>query len=269
MKTPGRKNFLFPSDWFDQQFFGDFLHSKHSIIEFLNDKRHTIKDESISSRVLNHWYSENIIVDDRPNGKGWKKFSLTELVWITIVSKLRRFGLDLKKISKVKSELLIYTRKGKPNEFPLLDFYILLSSNSKEPIKLLVFESGEAVIANQSLIDVSMQFGSFTEDYITIDINKLVSKLLKKKGQSTDYLSYQLDDVQKEIQKKILKDDIDSITIKIKENHYLICSDYLADNLELALSIRKHISHGRLIEDIHESKSKWRVIKRDKIHKKG
>ena len=264
-----RNNYLFASDWFDEQFLGNFLYAKHPVIDILNEKKHTIKDEKISSRVLNHWYQAGIIVDDRPNGKGWKKFSLSEIVWITIVNKLRRFGLDLNKISKVKDDLSMYSRKNKPNECPLLDFYILLATNSKEPVKLLVFESGEAVIETQSRIDVSLQLGAFTEDYISIDMNNLIYMLLKKKGQETDYLSYQLDEVQKEIQKKIHNQEIDSITVKIKDDHFLISSDYLADNLELAVNIRRHISHGRIIEDIHEGHSKWKVVKREKISIKG
>ena len=95
-----RNNVFAASDWFDENFFGEFLHSNLNIIEQFNVQKHTIGEENISSRVLNHWYEMGIITDDRENKKRWKKFSVSELVWIRIVLKLRNFGLDSNVLNK-------------------------------------------------------------------------------------------------------------------------------------------------------------------------
>ena len=60
------RNNIFPANnWFDENFFGGFLNSKLNIVQELNIQKHTIKEENISSRVLNHWYEMGIITDDR------------------------------------------------------------------------------------------------------------------------------------------------------------------------------------------------------------
>jgi len=97
-----RKNIFTATDWFDINFLGGFLNSDLKMIEQMNQQTYTIGEEKLSSRVLNHWYQEGIITDDRPNNKGWKKFSFSEIVWMQIVIKLRKFGLDLKRIKAVK-----------------------------------------------------------------------------------------------------------------------------------------------------------------------
>ena len=101
-----KQNNLFPaSDWFDSNFFGGFASSPSKIKEQLNEQNHKIDDERLSSRLLNHWYKTGIIDDDRPNSKGWKKFSISELVWVQVVFKLRKFGLDLNRIKLVKNHI--------------------------------------------------------------------------------------------------------------------------------------------------------------------
>jgi hypothetical protein len=90
-----RKNVFPASDWFDLNFLAGFLHSDLNIVKQFNQQAYTIGEEKLSSRVLNHWYQSGIITDDRLDNKGWKKFSFSEIVWISIVIKLRKFGLDL------------------------------------------------------------------------------------------------------------------------------------------------------------------------------
>ena len=68
----------------------------------LNEPLYTIGGETISSRVLKHWHDKGILEDNRLKNKGWRKFSFSEVIWISIVNKLRRFGMDLKSIKKVK-----------------------------------------------------------------------------------------------------------------------------------------------------------------------
>ena len=151
-----KQNNLFPgSDWFDINFLGGFATSSITIKEQLNEQNYKIDDDRLSSRLLNHWYKTGIIDDDRPNGKGWKKFSVSELVWVQIVFKLRKFGLDLNRIKLVKNYLDIYNRLDKNSNCLLLDFYIVIAVHSTIPIKLIVFESGQAEIVRQVDIDMA------------------------------------------------------------------------------------------------------------------
>ena len=181
-------NNTFPaSDWFDLNFLGGFVNSDSSIKRKFNEQNLKVDDSRLSSRVLNHWYESGIITDNRPNGKGWKKFSLTEIVWVNIVFKLRSFGLDLKRIKEVKDHIDVYNPIDKTSNCPLLDFYMYVAIFSKIPIKLVVFESGQAEIVRQIDIDLANHIGLIKEDFISIDINKLLNKLFTKKNIETDY----------------------------------------------------------------------------------
>ena len=98
-------NIFQASDWFDLNFFGEFVDSNLLIKKQFNEQNLKVDNTRFSSRVLSHWYESGIITDNRPNGKGWKKFCFSELVWVHIVFKLRNFGLDLKRIKMVKDQV--------------------------------------------------------------------------------------------------------------------------------------------------------------------
>ena len=138
-------------------FFGGFASSPNEIKEKLKLQNHKVDDKRLSSRVLNHWYKSGIIDDNRPNGKGWKKFSISELVWVQIIFKLRKFGLDLNRIKLVKNHIDVYNKLDESSNCLLLDFYIVVAIHSSIPIKLIVFESGQADIVRQVDIDIANQ----------------------------------------------------------------------------------------------------------------
>jgi len=216
------------SDWWDLNFFGGFLNSKSKLKEQLNEKRIRFSNENISSRVINHWQERGLISDDRPNGKGWRKFSISEIIWLEIIVKLRKFGMDFEKIKKVKGYLETFYRKESPSKFPELDFYILIAINSKKPVKLIVFDNGEALLANQSEIDMAKQMDTIIDDYITIDLNKIVMKGLKKEKNETDYLNYSLSNIEREVQDAILIDEVISIKLKKKNgNEYIMDKEFI------------------------------------------
>ena len=233
--TNERKNTFTANDWFDINFLAKFLHSDLKVIEQINQQTYTIGEEKLSSRVLNHWYQAGIITDDRPNNKGWKKFSFSEIVWMQIVIKLRKFGLDLKRIKAVKQQIDIYNTHKSKSKCPLLDFYILVAITSDIPIKFIVFESGQAEIVKQTDIDFANQLEFITEDFITIDINKLLDKIITKKSIKADYFNYNKTEIEKEIFHSLYIDEDKSITIKLNNG-----KEFLV-NKEKVLSSKKEM----------------------------
>ena len=226
-----KRNYLADTDWFDNHFICGFLNENHSVKEFLNDPQYKIGDEAISSRVLKHWHDRGILEDNRPKGKGWRKFSFTEVLWISIVSQLRNFGLDLKKIKKVKKCLDTFNSTGNQSHSPLLDFYIAHCMTSKMPIKLLVFDTGEALIGRQVAIDLAVQCGFIKDDYISIDVAKLINRRFKGKKIETDYSNYSLSSIEKEVQQGIYYEDVKSITINVNGNKdILLTKEHIKDS---------------------------------------
>ena len=265
-----KKNTFLASDWFDLNFFGEFLHSKSLIKEKLNERIYTIGSEKISSRVLNHWCENEIIKDNRPNGKGWTKFSLSEVIWIEIVVKLRNFGLDLKRIKEAKDQLDFFNNENNKSKCPLLDFYLIVALSTNIPIKLIVFESGQTEIIRQIDIDLANEFDSITEDFISIDINKLLNKLLAKKEVKADYLNYSQtpkSSIIKQVEESLSAVDIQSVTVRVKDKDYIIDEEFFINDRTKANALMSVLKFGELIEKKERGKSTFKVTNKKKIQK--
>ena len=227
-----RNNTFHASDWFDMNFLVEFLNSDLKIIREFNEQKYTIGEENISSRVLNHWYEMGLITDDRVDKKSWKKFSASELVWIRIIIKLRNFGLDLKRIKQVKEQIHYYSKKDIVSKCPLLDFYMLVAISSTIPIKFIVFESGQAEIVRQVDIEIASQFQFIEEDYISIDINRLLNKMFTKKNIRADYFDFTKSeketdhsktDIEQEIFNSLYLEEVKSFSVNItKDGNFLV-----------------------------------------------
>ena len=265
-----RKNVFPASDWFDLNFLSGFLHSDLNIVKQFNQQTYTIGEEKLSSRVLNHWYQSGIITDDRLDNKGWKKFSFSEIVWISIVIKLRKFGLDLQRIKKVKEQIDYYNTKDSKSKCPLLDFYMLVAITSTIPIKFIVFESGQAEIVKQSDIDIANQINHINEDFITIDINKLLDKVLTKKKVKADYFnSIKTSDnpLFTQLEESLSKNNIQSVTIKTNDKDYLIDEVFFTKDGKEARTITNMLQYGKVIENKNAGKSTYQITNQKKIKK--
>ena len=227
-----RNNTFHASDWFDMNFLVEFLNSDLKIIREFNEQKYTIGEENISSRVLNHWYEMGLITDDRVDKKSWKKFSASELVWIRIIIKLRNFGLDLKRIKQVKEQIHYYSKKDIVSKCPLLDFYMLVAISSTIPIKFIVFESGQAEIVRQGDIEIASQFQFLKEDFISIDLNRLLNKMFTKKTIRADYFHFaksekktdhSITDIEQEIFNSLYLEEVKSFSVNItKDGNFLV-----------------------------------------------
>lgn len=263
-----RKNTILSSVYADALFTGAFELIPDEIKLNLNEKRYQVGDERLSSRVLNHWYVTGLIADDRPNGRGWKKFSLSELVWIKIVLTLRGFGLDLKRIRLVRDQFERFNEMDPISEIALLDFFILAAINSSEPIKVIVFESGQAEILGQSDLDIAYELDGIQEDFISIDLGLLLNKLITKKDIKADYLNYNKlpkDPIVEEVEESLKAEDIQSITIRVKNRDYLVDEEFFLKSRSKANALMKMLRFGKLVENKNDGKSTFLVTNKKKV----
>jgi stalled ribosome alternative rescue factor ArfA len=139
---------------------------------------------------------------------------------------------------------------------------------SKIPIKLVVFESGQAEIVRQIDIDLANHIGLIKEDFISIDINKLLNKLFTKKNIETDYLGYAdipKSHLIKQIEDSISAEDITSITIKMKDEDYIIDEKFLLKDRVKANALMSVLKFGELIEKKNAGKSTYQLTNKKKI----
>ena len=180
---------------------------------------------------------------------------------------MRKFGLDLNRIKLAKNYIDIYNELDENSNCLLLDFYIVVAIHSTTPIKIIVFESGQAEIVRQVDIDIANQMGMILEDFIMIDLNKLLNSIFTKKEIRANYFG-QMDvksPIIKQIESSISKDNVQSVTVRVNDKDYLIDEKYLVDNKEKASAIINVLDFGELVEKRHEGKSIFEVTSKKKI----
>ena len=62
-------------------------------------------DTGISSRKLQRWETENLIVSSREKAGNWRAFTYPEFVWLMMVKKMRDLGVPYSLIKSVKNQL--------------------------------------------------------------------------------------------------------------------------------------------------------------------
>lgn len=257
-KFKERKNLLLNLDWFDANFWSLQTNCTKLLLSF-NEKKWKLNTDNLSSRVITHWQNEGIINDNRQASKGWRKFSFSERIWIACIIQMRKFGLDLEKIKKVKSELETYKTDESISDFPLLDFYIINAKITNEPVKLIVFCDGESLIARQIDIDIAKSCGLITDDYISIDLNVIANRFINNNQIKTDYLNYSKTEIEKEVYKSIYFEDVRSLKLTTNNGE-----EFLLDK-EFILSSKKEMEV--LLNKLQYADASISKKKNYKVHK--
>lgn len=255
-----RRNFLLLGDAFDLQF-AEFHSKAKKFKQNFNAKNHTIKDEQISARVLNHWIKSGLIEDERPEEKGWHKFSASDIIWIKIMTKLRGFGLSIKDLQNVKQH--IEFARNSQSQRPLLEFYVAYTRAVKKPARVLVFPGGEALISSQIEIDTALHFGGIVDDFISIDINQL----LDENSARIDYLNYTKSDIEKTLFNDLHDPEFKKVTIESKETKYVLKSTQLMGSRTAALAAKQLHDFCIMEESVRNGKSKFQLTTSKHIKK--
>lgn len=106
--------------------------------KYLNHPDRETGAENYSARVLNHWEKEGVLNDLREGGRGWRKYSPMDRIWIQLVQQLRAFGYPLSKIKVLKENFY------DPN---VLEFAVFETGVSQIPLQLVIMDGQEHLFA--------------------------------------------------------------------------------------------------------------------------
>jgi len=224
--------FIPASDWFDEEYFGKFMGKNDYLNQkrLLNEKRYRIENIDFSYRIINYWQELGLIDEDRPKGKGWRKYSFTDIVWLHIISQLRLFGFPIEKIKKIKEDILLYKDYALISKMPLLDFYILYAINMKRPTYLIACNNGQCFILSQKELSMAEAFGNI-KNYITININKILQLLISKIDIRPDYFSsVELKDDEISLIYALRFENIESISIRLENSKIAVIEKTFIEN---------------------------------------
>lgn len=178
---------LLKGDWLDSAF-ADYKTSDkgRQASQLLNEKQYSIKETDETYRTINHWSSVGLVDDDeKSRGKGWRNFSLIDLVWIAVIAELRNFGFPLKNIRVTKE--FLFSGKKTESKSSLFELYIALAL-MRRPVCLLVFSDGKCEPALQGEVETNQAFfGDYLPSFIRIDLNKIVQRIIGREDLKANY----------------------------------------------------------------------------------
>lgn len=239
---------LFKGDGHDIDF-ATFLETdeKLHIRETFNKKLFTVGNTDQSYRLINHW-AEMGLIDDDPKSReqGWRRFSALEVVWIHIVTELRRFGFPLSKI-RIAKDFVFQLPLKNGEHLPEFEFY-LSCALSRSPVYLVVFESGACEFALRIELEANQAFfAEYLPSYLVIDINKIVQKIpIWKNVQVKQHYSPELMGI---------RQDEMAVLIAIREGNFeSVRIRFKNGKMDLFEGTETVDAHKRVIEVLREGK---------------
>jgi len=178
---------VYRNEAFDIGFNSYFKNIVSKISRVLNNQERNIKFGTVTYRQLNSWDEQGLLANTREGGKGWRKFSVMDAIWIKIIYELREFGFPLEKIKVAKESLSFMSDKcGVP--MPFLEFYTAFAIGNRMPVILLVFKDGISVPANLTQYKIANQYLG-VDNHLQINLNEIIQGLFPDLDLKAQYLN--------------------------------------------------------------------------------
>jgi len=215
-KTQTKDNWILRGDGFDLSF-AEYFYSESGkkISNWLSIKDKRLESKFLSYRVINHWENKGLLDSDRPQGSGWRKYSLMDIIWVHIITRLRAFGYPIEMISKVKNNLDKHRVKSNHPHSPLLEYYIAHAFVFRKPVYLLVFENGEVEPVFPDELNLGLKLETI-HDFIKIDINNILQKLFPNHNlKPENEMSLEVNKAELDLMFMIRNNEYETIKIKL------------------------------------------------------
>lgn len=163
----------------------------------LNEKKYTVSDTNYSYRQINSIPS-TILGDKRENKRGWRKFSLKELIFLDVVKELRKYGILNKQLNSLADCFFLEDKKIKwhnlgyqdqiwgKNLHYISEEIIRLVLFSQKKIYLIMSNDGEAHFVDEEVLYLFINIKSF----IFVNIGNLIWDVYQSKITSFATLGY-------------------------------------------------------------------------------
>ena len=209
-------------------------------------RRFELKDTKQTYRTINHWCKIGLIDDNRTNTQGWRKFSIVELAFISIISTLRNFGIPLKTIGIVKEKLFtvpITEDYTNPNRMNWIEYACIHSARILQfgNIFLILTKDNEVYVVPAFTLHDQSILDDLPFTYLLINLNKLLNRIMPRNFQLAGINILTINNKTLEILKATANSNVDKITINKKGNEI--------DSIESVYSSDKSKIH-ELIESV-------------------
>jgi len=225
-----------------------------------------IKSDGATYRFINYLTSTGLLDDRREaSGKGWRKFSYVECIYLNIVVALRKFGV---KVEAIKPVYELFSRQyDKPERaiyFGLRWLDILIAVHCGVEMELIIQDDGQVLVCDPQMM--SMLGTGATRGSLRISLSTMVNQLRVSNGQvpieikrSFGDLPLNMAELDAVIGMRSLKHGQDTLHIKRTANGTLIekdkieeTSDELTDKINALItedfsSVRADKRQGKVV----------------------
>jgi len=190
----------------------------------LNKKRFRVADTTLTYRQVNSLDTNKVLKDNREDNKNWRKFSLKELVYLSIVKELKEYGIINKQLENLKKAFFSKNYVFSTDESLL---FIL------HGIKIIMTLDKDSSVSFYTIPSYNL-FKRFSTSFININLNEIFLEIWERIGKrrieyknELDLLSgvikdFDTDEKEVELLKLIRNKDYKSIIIKKKDNNEFI-----------------------------------------------
>lgn len=214
-KVSRNKWFAINGEWFEDQF-SEFVVSETGLVirQHLGNKKYKVSDTNETYRVINSWSDSGLLLGENDRTNGWRKFSLTDMIWLQILKELRELGLSLDKLRELKSSIF------KDNSNLLFQFFIA-QAISKKDIVLIVTKNGDGSFIRETEYHNFQIITQVPTTFIVMSLNKIYADVtnkpkLKEKNEDAPLL---INSRERELINRITFDnELKEVVIKPKNN---------------------------------------------------
>ncbi|MBI2613320.1 MAG: hypothetical protein HYW62_00895 [Candidatus Levybacteria bacterium] len=163
----------------------DFLsaNDKFNYVEFINEKRFTVKDTPLTYRQVNTLSEDKLLNEDRKNKNGWRRFSFKELAFFLIVRELKLFGFEHHQLKELSDYFL-------NKDYSYLSDLAIGCVLRKIEITLTIDSEGKVSIFDPGfyvLVGARMP-------HVRISLNEIMNKIATKYGKTPFEIKYSVKD---------------------------------------------------------------------------
>lgn len=223
--TAGRVNYI-PIFYRGENFLFSFSHYEQDEEEFENtkmgfrEKKYKMSNADGSYRNINHWESQGLLLKDvQEQENSWRKFSMVDLIWISIIAESRRLGIGITPLKRLKQILFgYYGENGDTHYFE----YCCLQVMEKRKVSLVILQDGTGDFClddEVAKVDVLCETYS-PNSYYVINFNRVMSKLFGKKDyENPEVMSMHLDKKEKSflLKMKTSENSNEEYNVKVKD----------------------------------------------------
>ena len=221
--------------------------------KILSEPRFQPKETGQTYRVLNNWAEKGLLRSSRAGEEtGWRKFSVSDMVWVRLIHTLRSFGMSIRQIER-SYQSTFFAPNGTP--WNLFDFWIARCMQG-DLVKVVVFDDGHMEYLHHLEFEMNEMLGTTTHlSFINVSLNDCYNFVRGKDKSTLPSVPFKvhLSHEELELVEQIRSGDLDEVQVKLKDGSITDLKLSVSSSINPQDFISK-IQHGEILVKVEDGK---------------